>query len=230
VGLDLKKLVVALLCSFLLFGCLGGSPAPQTGVGAEQAGAPSTEAQPSTQASTQPSTQPSGSGTPSDWAGLLASGAPYECTVTVETTEGPMSSKVYFSGGNVRMEATYSSGGMTFESVSIIKNEASYSQVTDLMKTAYPDCDWLYSSPKPGEEAVSPNEGTEAYQQPEVHYVCTPWVPDASKFATPGSACDLNELTEGAMGGAGVGAGVSACTGLEGEALNACVEALVGAS
>lgn len=227
-GLDLKKLVAALLCSFLLFGCLGGSPAPQTGVGA-----PSIEAQPSTQASTQastqPSTQPAGSGTPSDWAGLLASGAPFECTVTVETTEGPMSSKVYFSGGSVRMEATYEAAGMSFESVNIMKDEVSYMQVTDSLKAVYPDCDWLYSSTEAGEEPVAPNEGVSAYQQPEVHYVCTPWVPDASKFATPGSTCDLNELTEEMTGGGSL-PGAGACSGLEGDALEACVQALVGAS
>jgi len=162
------------------------------------------------------------------WSALLASGLPYQCTVKMTGEGFTGDSKMYFSGGKVRVESTVNAGGYSMDSVSIVKDDKVYVSLPASSRVGpHADCEWLVSSatatPSPGQ-----SEGVSSYENvPATDYSCSPWVPDESKFATTGQACDLAAMTPQTPSGV-PSVNMGACEGLEGQALADCLQAQIG--
>ncbi|OIO27508.1 hypothetical protein COX86_03280 [Candidatus Micrarchaeota archaeon CG_4_10_14_0_2_um_filter_60_11] len=223
----LKKFAVVLLfASLLFFGCTGNSPAQVGATPSPVGGAASV--QPSQIASVQPSQTAEQAAM--GWTALLVSGIPYECTVRM-TGEGFTSeSKMYFSGGKVRMETSTDASGYSSDTVSIVKGDKVYVSLPASSRVGpYTDCEWLVSSatatPSPGESG-----GVSSYENvPASDYSCSPWIPDESKFATAGKACDLAAMTPETLLPSGMpGLDASMCEELEGQDLADCLSLVQG--
>jgi hypothetical protein len=140
-----------------------------------------------------------GSSSSDDLAGmgyeaLAALGVPLECDITVNST----TMKIYMKGSEeVRADVPISAQGSTCRMMaSIVKGKDYYAGCTD--GTLYPGCAWLKMSENTSSAGAgaSPAEAPEYDTVPPADISCKPWVYDASKFATPGKICTLEEMMQ----------------------------------
>lgn len=128
------------------------------------------------------------------YGALAAMGVPLECDITVNST----TMKVYMKGsGEVRSEFTISGSGSTCRKmVSVMKGDDYYSGCSD--GTLFPGCDWLHTTAQDsgGDAGQASAEPPDYDSIPPMDIDCRPWVYDASKFATPGKACTMEELMQ----------------------------------
>ncbi len=101
---------------------------------------------------------------------------------------------MFFSGGKARVESTTTVEGQAFDSVSIVKEDTVYIKLSSASKIGpYANCDWLSASKT--ESQTQGQASVKDYEEiPPADISCSPWVPDESKFATPGKTCSLEEL------------------------------------
>jgi hypothetical protein len=102
--------------------------------------------------------------------------------------------KMYFSGGNARVESTTTVEGQSFNSVSIVKGDKIYINLPSASKIGpYADCDWLSAS-KTASQTQGQASVKDYEEVPPADISCLPWATDDSKFATPGKVCDLSAM------------------------------------
>ncbi len=209
-----------LLCSVLLLGCSqpaqpqGGTPAGGAvaqGGGAAQGGA-----------ATAAPTQAAGGG---DFAGkgyaeLVALGVPLQCDVkmNLESAGATSTAKMYFSGGKTRVDSTTNMEGSAIANSVVMKDKKVYMQLTSLMRVGpYANCDWIaYDEEQPQQTQEQASVGDYS-SIPPVDFSCSAWIPDDSKFATPGKVCGPEVVGM-------ITPNVDACEGMEGQAMIDCLQ------
>ena len=191
-----------LLCSLLIFGCLGpadnGTQTPQQG---------GTQAQNQTQTQTQDqsgtgNTQGTGSGTQNafdaasiaTYSAAVAAGLPLECTSIVNGE----TMKFWVKGSSMVMEG--SSGGNSFSAIE--KNGDLYMELSAQDKATYAQmgmtCDWFLMKGDDSETSSSAPSSidTSYYEAPNVKWSCALGSFGDEKFATPGKACTGEDLAD----------------------------------
>ena len=124
---------------------------------------------------------------------LAALGVPLECDITMNST----TMKVYMKGSDeVRGEVPIDEQGATCRKmVSIMEGGKYYAGCSD--GTLYPQCDWLYVTDEDSQPSADTSTDTPDYDSvPPADISCKPWLYDASKFATPGKVCSLDDLMQ----------------------------------
>ena len=213
-------LVLTLVLGLFLYGCCGptqvaedtitGSTAPTDGTtpSVPTGGTgPSVPADGTGTGDTTP--EPSGNGeldfSGLDFAGVMALGVPVQCDMTMLDSSGQTATiKMYaINEDNLRQEIV---GGSVAQSgcqkvIVIIKPDGQYLGCEGTSMFG-PSCDWL-KLPSGG----AADEGAVGFDMPAVadlpsgQISCLPWIPDNSKFNTPGTACTMEEMMQGMMGG-----------------------------
>jgi hypothetical protein len=154
----------------------------------------STEQPGDTGAPSQPSapTQPSGdSFEGKDWAGLMALGVPTQCNVASSGT----TMKMYMVDGGKKVRVETASDDCPMNII-IMKNDKMYMACVG-GESMMPNCDWIEfdisgsGSPGGAPGGSSPSDFEDA---PASSFDCQAWIPDASKFETPGKVCNLQDM------------------------------------
>ncbi|MEW6035708.1 MAG: hypothetical protein AB1529_03790 [Candidatus Micrarchaeota archaeon] len=128
-----------------------------------------------------------------DWAGLMALGVPMQCDVSADGSTTTM--YVVDQGRKIRMEA--SSEGCS-QTVIIIKDQKMYMKCVD--EPMFEGCDWIQydvSAQGPSGGTGQGSQVTDYENAPASSLDCAAWVPDNSKFDTPGNVCNLQDMMGG---------------------------------
>jgi hypothetical protein len=111
----------------------------------------------------------------------------------------------------------------------VSKDKKVYSSVPAAMKiagTPYANCDWIVMDEI---EAKQPeNKQVDYAEIPATRFSCLPWVPDESKFATPGATCGSQQLMPSTPATPSMPSGFSECNGLTGQELVDCIQKTQG--
>ncbi|MCI0503952.1 hypothetical protein L0Y65_04535 [Candidatus Micrarchaeota archaeon] len=206
--------VIMLVVGMILFGCTGPANPPaggQAGSGIQTEGQTQQEqtqqqdqqgpqAGEQEQQQTQEQQQEQEQATEGDglagqtYEALATMGVPLQCDMTVNST----TVKVYMKGGDeVRSEVAITQEGSTCgKMVSIMKGDDFYMGCAD--GTLFPQCDWLHmTSETTGASGPASSEPPDYSEVPPAKINCVPWIYDASKFATPGKVCSMDDLMQG---------------------------------
>jgi hypothetical protein len=194
-----------LLCSLLLFGCLGPTDNGTQTQNQQQSG---TQTQTQNQTGTGNGQQGTGAGTQdvfdaaavATYTAAMAAGVPLECTILVEG----VTQKIYIKGENMLMSTT-SAGAATNV---ISKNDNIYMELDSETKATYVQmgltCDWLIMEGGEGQsggmQTGSESVDVSGYTDSNVAWTCSPAMFGDEKFATPGATCTFEEI----MGGMGL--------------------------
>jgi hypothetical protein len=140
-----------------------------------------------------------------DYEGVMALGLPGVCDITTQSEGKTYVTKAYFNGaGDVRYEMDHDEPNIEC---------SKYVMITDSSKVYFgclgaelmPGCDWLEmaasgdSSTVGGEMDFGTGGGfsTDYSDVPAASISCVPWIPDSTKFQTPGKVCSLEDLMQG---------------------------------
>ncbi|MEM4272631.1 MAG: hypothetical protein QXH30_03490, partial [Candidatus Bilamarchaeaceae archaeon] len=178
-----------------------------------------------------------------DFAAMTAMGQPVYCEVTYAEAGFSCTYKMYIKGENMRVDATSFSGGEETASTTIIKGKKVYMQYSEPAEMGNgAECQWTYMDLNRIEACMPENAKAESstdigkYEEPPANYHCQYGNFGDEKFATPSipTSCDLSEQLCQAyeamqkMGGSGYANPMAACEGLQGDELQACLEAQFG--
>ncbi|MFH1684668.1 MAG: hypothetical protein ABH983_00015 [Candidatus Micrarchaeota archaeon] len=210
-------IILTLIIGLMVFGCTStpnaqDTPSVPPAGDDEGSGVPAASGEPSDQPTVPEETTPEEPAEPSgdnfaglDYDGVLALGLPAECDVTMATGQETMSYKMYIDGQNVRWE----SSDMDMEDCSKVVYVATDNAVAIGCEGGnYPpgsSCNWLVMSDEGESEPTETEMGD--YSSPEFGGVpaaqisCKPWIPDSSKFSTPGKACTMDDYMDEMMAG-----------------------------
>lgn len=146
--------------------------------------------------------------------GLLALGIPLTCTVTTEN--GSM--QMYMNGkGVTRVEVPATSSESTCNMTVILmqgnKFDMSCAQGSMMGGSGGPfaGCDWLEmtynasATSGAGSTSSGSSDASSVQKAKPAQFSCQPWVPDASKFATSGNVCNLDQMMKQYAGGGSTG-------------------------
>jgi hypothetical protein len=203
----MKKIIIVLLASLLVFGCLGPSPADSANQEMQQQAASDSstagngsEAPDSTTQDTEQETQDIfDAATVATYSAAMAAGVPLECTVLVEG----VAQKIYIRGENMMMSTT--TQGTTYNVVA--KDDNIYMELDAQTKDSYSQmgmtCDWLVmeggDDQSGGMQSSSGSESVDvsSYTDSNVQWTCSAAMFGDEKFATPGATCTFEEIMQG---------------------------------
>jgi len=214
-------IILTLIIGLMVFGCTstpdaeGTTTTPPAEDNGEDAGTPDAPEEPSDVPDTPEETPPEEPAEPAepsgddfaglDYDGVLALGLPAECDVTMASGPETMSYKMYIDGTNVRWE----SSSMDMEDCSKVVYVATGNTVALGCEGGnYPpgsSCNWLIMSDEgesePAETEMGEYSSPEFGDVPAAQISCKPWIPDPSKFSTPGKACTMDDYMDEMMAG-----------------------------
>lgn len=125
---------------------------------------------------------------------LLGLGVPMQCDITM-TYEGKTTTMKIYSknNGEIRNEIPIPETEMCSKMISILKGDTVYTSCEGKTYPPGTSCDWM--------KYVVNNTGTtggstapDYSDVPPTQINCMPWVPDDSKFATPGKICTQEDI------------------------------------
>jgi len=144
-----------------------------------------------------------------DFAAIMALGIPVECDINYLYMGQPTSYKLYMdsqgaSSIRVPLDESTSMGTNCSAMLIITKEDNAYMGCEGQKYYMSEVCDWLsVSIAEEGEDAgdmSQMSDPTEDFKEiPAADMDCRPWVYDASKFATPGKVCTMEEYSEELM-------------------------------
>lgn len=216
-------IVILLAVGLLVFGCTTPTPPADSGAqggagaqsqsqeqgssgqGAQEQTSDQEQTQEQEQEQTQEQEQEQEQTGAEDLAGktyeaLAAMGVPLECDMRLSGEGETIDMKLYMRGsGEMRMESENPSGEPCNPVITIVKGGKTYVGCGGGIYML--DCAWLSFAPSDYEGSGEPS-GTD-YSAPDpsdvppVDIDCRPWIYDASKLATPGKVCDMDNLMQG---------------------------------
>ncbi len=142
-----------------------------------------------------------------DYDGVMALGLPAECDVTMANGQQTISYKMYIDGANVRWETSdIPMEGLECPKVVYVATESIVAFGCE--GGNYPpgsSCNWLIMSEmgesEPSETEMGEYSSPEFGDVPAAQISCKPWIPDSSKFSTPGKTCTMDDYMDEMMAG-----------------------------
>jgi len=141
-----------------------------------------------------------------NYEALIALGIPIVCDVS-SISDFDASATLYIKGEQARAEIAFDYGGVSYNSVSVIKDDKVYVQVVDEyfggMETV---CDWIYISTPEDKEDASPSISEDDLKMlDESDFICTVGTFGDEKFLAPGNVCTMAEFMNSIMPDVGNG-------------------------
>ncbi|MDD5171885.1 MAG: hypothetical protein PHF60_02500 [Candidatus ainarchaeum sp.] len=128
---------------------------------------------------------------------LLGLEIPMQCDMTMTSDGQTTTIRIYMkNSGEMRNEITLEGVSMCTKMISIMKGNTIYSGCEG---EKYPpgsssSCDWLTTVIEETNATAGTSQPSDYSNVPATQINCVPWVPDDSKFATPGHVCTQEDL------------------------------------